>query len=52
MNPEERLSLLRDTLILSFDMTMRDLLADGNPISVETAEARNALLLEKAKAIR
>ena len=56
-NPEqmalgEREALLRDTLILSFDMTMKDLLADGNPISVETAEARNALLLERSKAER
>ena len=50
MDSAARASLLRDTLILSFDMTMKDLLADGNPISVETAEARNALLLERSRA--
>ena len=49
MNECDRLSLLRDTLILSFDMTMRDLLEEGRPISVETAEARNELLLERAR---
>ena len=48
MGTEERESLLRDTLILSFDMTVRDLLAEGTPIAVETAEARNELLLERA----
>lgn len=46
MGMEARTALLRDTLILSFDMTVRDLLAEGAPISVETMEARNALLLE------
>jgi nicotinate-nucleotide adenylyltransferase len=50
MTEKERLDLLRDTLILSFDMTMRDLLSEGRPISVETAEARNELLLERSKA--
>ena len=50
MSESERLALLRDTLILSFDMTMRDLLSEGRPISVETAEARNELLLERARA--
>lgn len=44
-----RLALLRDTLILSFDMTVRDLLADGKIVSVETAEARNELILEASR---
>ena len=55
--PEEldegaRLTLLRDTLILSFDMTVRDLLAEGAPISTETMEARNGLLLDAARSER
>lgn len=50
MTDDARLALLRDTLILSFDMTMRDLLSEGNPISVETVEARDELLLERARA--
>jgi nicotinate-nucleotide adenylyltransferase len=40
-------ALLCDTLILSFDMTMRDLLAEGTPIAPDTVAARNALLLER-----
>ena len=44
----EREKLLRDTLILSFDLTMRDLLANGNPIAADTVAARNELLLERA----
>ena len=50
MNKEDRLALLRDTLILSYDMTMQDLLTDGKPISAETVDARNELLLERARA--
>lgn len=51
-NPEEltadqRNELLRDTLILSYRMTVEDLLADGTPIATDTVEARNQLLLEK-----
>ena len=49
MNMEARLRLLRDTLILSFDMTVRDLLSEGLPIAVETAEARNDLLAERVR---
>ena len=47
MDPEERLSHLRDTLILSFDMTIRALLAEGTPISVDTMEARNELICKR-----
>lgn len=46
----ERLALLRDTLILSYDMTVRDLVNDGIPIAEDTIMARNELLLEKALA--
>lgn len=49
MDPAEREILLRDTLIFSFDLTMRDLLANGNPIAADTVAARNELLLERAK---
>jgi len=48
MNAAERNALLRDTLILSYEMTVRDLLAECLPIAVDTVEARNELLLEKA----
>ena len=46
MEMEERLALLCDTLILSFDMTVRDLLTERRQVSLETVEARNALLAE------
>ncbi len=47
MNRRERLSHLRDTMILSFDMTMRGLLEEGTPISSDSFEARNELIAEK-----
>ncbi len=50
MNEDERLALLRDTLILSYDMTVRDLLDGGKPIADDTVQARNELLLEAARA--
>lgn len=49
MDQSGRARLLRDTLIFSFDLTMRDLLANGNPIAQDTIAARNELLLERAK---
>ena len=49
MNAEERLALLRDTVILSYDMTIRDLLDEGLPVASDTIEARNELLLEQAR---
>ena len=49
MKDEERAQLLRDTLILSYDMTVRDLLEDGVPIAEDSVCARNQLLGEKAK---
>lgn len=48
MDDAERAALLRDTLLLSYDMTIRDLLDEGTPVAVDTIEARNELLLEKA----
>ena len=50
MNEKERAALLRDTLILSYDMTVRDLLAEELPIAPDTVNARNELLLERASA--
>lgn len=49
MTPEERLILLDDVIILSFDMTVRALLEEGTPISPDTVNARNSLLCAKAK---
>ena len=39
---------LRDILILSYDMTVRDLLDEGAPVAEDTVLARNELLLERA----
>ena len=47
MAESERLAHLRDTLILSFDMTIRGLLEDGKSISIDTMEARNQLICER-----
>ncbi len=44
---EQRLSHLRDTLILSFDMTISALLAEGTPISSDTFAARNELICNR-----
>ena len=49
MSSAERLSHLDDVLILSFDMTIRALLADGAPISPDTFEARNDLIAGKGR---
>lgn len=46
MTDEARLTLLRDTLLLSFDMTVKDLLEEHRPVAPDTVNARNALLLE------
>lgn len=47
MNEIERKSHLRETLILSYDMTIRNLMAEGVTISVDTVEARNSLIAER-----
>lgn len=44
MTAQAREALLRDTLLLSYDMTVRDLLDEGTPVAVDTIEARNELL--------
>jgi nicotinate-nucleotide adenylyltransferase len=49
MTPEERDVLLRETLLLSYDMTIRDLLDEGALIAEDTLNARNELLLEQSE---
>ena len=49
MTEDCRLALLRDTLLMSYDMTVRDLLAEGTPIAIDTMDARNELLFEKSR---
>jgi HD superfamily phosphohydrolase YqeK len=49
MTEDERLALLRETLILSYRFTIEDLIAEGRPVAIDTIEARNRLLLEKAR---
>ncbi len=49
MSEQERLSHLNDTLIMSFDMTIRGLLDEGKIVSRETVAARNALVMERVK---
>ncbi len=44
MTPEEREALLRETLILSYDMTIGDLLAEGRSVALDTVQARNELI--------
>ena len=47
MDENKRLRHLNDTLILSFDMTVRGIIEDGGVISSDTLEARNYLIYEK-----
>ena len=49
MTDAERADLLRDTLILSFDMTVKDLVEEGSLVAIDTAKARNYLLAERAE---
>ena len=47
MSEKQRLAHLRDTLILSYDMTIRGLLDNGKLISTYTMEARNELICQR-----
>ena len=47
MDESERLRHLNDTLILSFDMTIRGIMKDGGVVSADTFEARNYLVFER-----
>lgn len=44
---EEKLAHLNDTLIMSYNLTIRGLLDDGKHIDITTFEARNYLILNK-----
>ncbi len=45
MTREERLKHLMEVTVMSFNLTLRDLIEEGNPIAADTADARNDLLL-------
>lgn len=49
MSAKERREHLRDVLLLSFDLTVRDLLTEGQPIAPDTVCARNELLQKKSQ---
>lgn len=49
MTKEERERHLRATLLLSYEHTLKDLLAEGAPIDEDTIRARNELLVEAAR---
>ena len=49
MGEAERVAHLNDTLILSFDMTVRGLMEEGGVISSDTLAARNYLIIEKRR---
>lgn len=46
---QTRLSNLRETLILSYDLTIADLIERGKTVATDTIEARNFLILEKLR---
>lgn len=50
MTEEERESHLRDVLITSYDMTVKNLIEENSPIASDTINARNELICEKLKA--
>ena len=50
MNENERQNHLRDTLILSYDMTISNLLDENSPVAKDTFDARNELICERLKA--
>ncbi len=49
MTQEDRLLHLNKVLILSFDMTITALMAEGTPVHPDTMHARNELLVEKSE---
>ena len=48
MEDAARREHLRQIMVLSYDMTIRGLLEEGSPVSMDTMAARNDLLLQKA----
>lgn len=49
MSLEDRLILLDDVILLSFNMTIRSLLVEDAPVAPDTMSSRNSLLCERAK---
>jgi len=49
LSPEDRLALLDDVILLSFNMTIRSLLVEDAPVASDTMNSRNSLLCERAK---
>ena len=49
MTESERSAHLWQTVLLSFDMTLKSLIEEGAPVSVETVSARNAVILRLTK---
>ena len=43
-NMEEKLEALRKTMVLSFDLTIKNLIEESKPIDKDTIEARNYFL--------
>lgn len=50
MTEEERAAHLIDVLILSYDMTVKNLIEENSPVATDTIDARNELICEKLKA--
>ena len=50
MSKSEKKEHLRDTLILSYDMTIKALLDENSPVAKDTFDARNELVCERLKA--
>ncbi len=49
MSLEDRLILLDDVILLSFNMTIRSLLIEDAPVASDTMNSRNSLLCERAR---
>ena len=49
MTAEQREAHLDDTLVTSFDMTIKGLLEEGTPISPDTVAARNELVVKRLR---
>lgn len=50
MSDSEKNDHLRDTLIISYDMTVKNLLDENSPVARDTFDARNELVCERLKA--
>ncbi len=48
-NAQDKMSHLRDTMILALDFTIAELVSDGKPIHVDTVSARNYFIYEKVR---